>query len=110
METRVRFVEGGQKTLTVLEISTPLRHPLTENLDRRLKRLGVAVVHSEHRASGQRMSLTLHLSEHNGSPLSQLRRLELQTLLLASASPSDTPPPPPPSSARRGKPRDGHID
>jgi hypothetical protein len=110
METRVRFLEGGQKTLTVLEISTPLRHPLTENLDRRLKRLGVHVVYSENRTNGQRHSLTLHLAEFNGSPLTQGRRLELQTLLLAGASPSDTPPPPPPSSHRRGKPRDGHID
>lgn len=110
METRVRFVEGGQKTLTVLEISTPLRHPLTEHLDRRLKRLGVLVVHSENRTSKQRMSLTLHLSEIDGAPLSQGRRLELQTLLLAGASPSDTPPPPPPSAPRRGKPREGHID
>jgi hypothetical protein len=108
METRVRFVEGGQKTLTVLEISTPLRHPLTEHLDRRLKRLGVHVVHSENRTVGQRFSLTLHLSEDNGAPLSQGRRLELQTLLLAAASPSDAPPPPP--STRRNRARDGHID
>jgi hypothetical protein len=112
METRVRFVEGGQKTYTVLEITTPARHPLTESLDRRLKRLGVQVVHSENRESRNKVSLVLHLSEFDGTPLSQRRRLELQTLLLANASPSSTPPPvdAKPRPQGSGQVREEHID
>jgi hypothetical protein len=107
METRVRFLDGSDKTLTVLEITTPHRHPLAENIEGRLKRLRVQVVHSEARLVGPKTSLTLHLSELDGSALSQGRRLELQALMLANASPSDTPPPLP----YVAKPtREEHID
>lgn len=93
METRVRFLEDCQKSLTVLEIQAPLRHPLTEDIERRLRRLGVQVVHSESRMARSGTRLTLQVAEASGAPLSQRRRLEVQTFLLSRASPSDTPPP-----------------
>lgn len=112
METRVRFVESGDRTHTVLEITTPARHPLTDSLDRRLRRLGVQVVHSENRESRNKVWLVLHLSEFDGTALSQRRRLELQTLLLANASPSSTPPPldSRPRTDREAAMREEHID
>ena len=109
METRVRFLEGGHRALTVLEISAPERHPLAENIERRLRRLRVQVVHSESRSSGQKRSLTLHLSEFDGAPLSHSRRLELQAHMLAKASPSDAPSPLT-AMNRPARAREEHID
>lgn len=108
METRVRFLEGSHNGATVLEISAPHRHPLAENIEHRLRRLRVQVVHSESRVVGKNTAVTLHLCEFDGGPLSRGRRLELQALMLASASPSDTPPPLPPSG--RGRTREEHIE
>jgi UTP:GlnB (protein PII) uridylyltransferase len=109
METRVRFLEGSNNALTVLEISAPHRHPLAENIEQRLRRLRVQVVHSESRMMGPKTSLTLHLSELDGGPLSQTRRLELQALMLANASPSETPPPLA-ATARHSRSREEHIE
>jgi hypothetical protein len=94
MQTRMRFVEDGARALTVLEIRAPLQHPLVVHIERRLKRLGVQVVHSDVRMQRAGVELTLHVSEFSGGPLSPRRRLELQTALLSQASPSETPPAP----------------
>lgn len=94
MQTRVRFVEDESKALTILEIRTPLKHPLSQDIERRLKRLAIQVVHSETRMASGGVEQTLHVAELDGKPLTQKRRLELQTLLLSRASPSETPPAP----------------
>lgn len=93
MQTRVCFVEDGTRRLTVLELRAPRRHPLTQNLDVRFRKLGITIVHAESRMINDDVEMRLHVAEFNGSPLSPRRRLELQTLLLSSACPSEIPPP-----------------
>jgi len=80
---RVRFHRDADAELLVLEVDLPTKRQAGTALDGVVRDLKLRVVHSELEASLTRRVRRLYLSERDGSPVSEARRLEIQTRVLA---------------------------
>jgi UTP:GlnB (protein PII) uridylyltransferase len=96
--TRVRFIEDDSGTLTTLEIETEDRSGLLLSISRALFAQRVQIVRSEVRTVNRRVIDRFKIAEFDGSPVGELRRLEIQVAVLSAAEPakrlsSSVPPP-----------------
>lgn len=96
--TRVRFIEDESGVLTTLEIETEDRSGLLLSISRALFAQRVQIVRSEVRTLGRRVVDRFKIAEFDGSPVGELRRLEIQVGVLSAAEPakrltSSVPPP-----------------
>jgi hypothetical protein len=79
---RVRFVEGQQRNLTVLEIELPREQEMLGDVHTELRALGIEVTNIEVRANADRVIERLHIREIDGRPVSRERHLEIQDRVL----------------------------
>lgn len=86
-ETTVRFIEGDDGLLNVLEVETDDRSGLLFVLSRALFELRVQITSSQVRTSGKRVFDRFALLELDGSPIGDERRLEIQVAVLSSIEP-----------------------
>ena len=93
--SKVRFVEGRDGTLSVLEFDLRRAHPMLDQLSRMLRGLGVQVVHSERRLGRRRCVVRLFVSELDGERINRERRAQLQAAILAQLSRASEPKPAP---------------
>lgn len=82
LDTRVRFVEGGGGSLSVLEVETDDRTGLLLSLARALFSANVQIVRSEVRTKGERVFDRFTVTERDGTDVSPARRLEIQVAVL----------------------------
>jgi hypothetical protein len=103
MKTKVRFIEGRQGGLGVLEVSAPVEHPLGDRVASLVAQLGLRVAHAERQQGEQRLVERWVLTEQDGRPIDDTRRAQIQALLFEEMSSVLPPPPssPPPSSSAR---------
>lgn len=97
--TRVRFIEDDEGSLTTLEIETEDRSGLLLSLSRALYAQHVQIVRSEVKTVGRHVIDRFKVAELDGSPVQDGRRLEIQVAVLSAAEPakrlmSSSPPPP----------------
>ncbi|HTM46933.1 MAG TPA: hypothetical protein VL137_18380 [Polyangiaceae bacterium] len=93
MKTKVRFIEGRQGGLGVLEVSTPIDRPLGTRVTSLINMLGLRVAHAERQQGDQRLVERWVLTETDGSSINDLRRAQIQALLFEEMG-SALPPPP----------------
>lgn len=86
-ETTVRFIEGDDRLLNVLEVETDDRSGLLLVLSRALFELQVQITTSQVRTSGKRVFDRFTLLELDGSPIDDSRRLEIQVAVLSAIEP-----------------------
>lgn len=86
-ETTVRFIEGEDGLLNVLEVETDDRSGLLFVLSRALFELNVLITSSQVRTSGKRVFDRFTLVELDGSPINAERRLEIQVAVLSAIEP-----------------------
>jgi hypothetical protein len=79
---RVRFVEGQDSKLTVLEIEIPREQEILGDVHAELRSLGIEVTNIELRANADRVIERLHIKEIDGSLVSRERHLEIQDRVL----------------------------
>lgn len=82
MKVRARFIEGRSGGLGVLEVTTPLDHPLSTRVPRLATKLGLQIAHSEQQRGDQRLVQRWVLTEHDGSAIDDQRRAQIQAELL----------------------------
>jgi [protein-PII] uridylyltransferase len=96
--TIVRFLENAGGAVTTLEVETNDRSGLLLALSRALFDKGVQIVGSEVRTRGARVLDRFEITELDGSPIGEARRLEIQVAVLGAVDPvvtaSQTPRPP----------------
>jgi [protein-PII] uridylyltransferase len=85
--TTVRFLEGESGEVTTLEVETTDRSGLLLALSRALFTAGVQIVGSEVRTRGQLVSDRFEITELDGSPISESRRLAIQVAVLGAVGP-----------------------
>lgn len=94
----VRFIEDKNGALSILEVETEDRSGLLLSLTRALHAQNVQILRSEVRTTGSRVFDRFVIAEPDGSPVSDLRRLEIQVSILSAAEPAkrlaSTPPSP----------------
>jgi UTP:GlnB (protein PII) uridylyltransferase len=83
-EAQLRFVENPEGSLTVLEVEAVDRFGLLLSLSRALHRQRVQIVRSEVHTTRERVIDRFTLTEQDGSPVSDQRRLQLQVAVLAA--------------------------
>ncbi len=86
-ETTVRFIEGDDGLLNVLEVETDDRSGLLYLLSRALFELQVQITTSQVRTTGKRVYDRFTLLELDGSPIDDSRRLEIQVAVLSAIEP-----------------------
>lgn len=86
-ETTVRFIEGEDGLLNVLEVETDDHSGLLFVLSRALFELEVQITSSQVRTSGKRVFDRFTLVELDGSPIGDERRLEIQVAVLSAIEP-----------------------
>ena len=86
--SRVRFIEGENGTLTTLEIETDDRSGLLFTLARTMFTHDLQIVSSEVKTVNNRVIDRFVVAELDDSPVSQERRLELQVAILSAAEPA----------------------
>jgi hypothetical protein len=82
MKVRARFIEGRSGGLAVLEVTTPLDHPLSGRVPRLATKLGLHIAHSEQQRGEQRLVQRWVLTESDGRAIDDQRRAQVQALLL----------------------------
>jgi UTP:GlnB (protein PII) uridylyltransferase len=82
--TRVRFIEGEDGTLCTLEVETRDRSGLLLVLTRALAAQRVTITRSEVRTFSTRVFDRFTISEFDGSPISEARRLQIQVGVLSA--------------------------
>lgn len=92
MKVKVRFIEGRLGGLGVLEVATPVEHPLAERVTQLVDELGLRIAHREQQRGDQRIVQRWVLTEADGGPLDDERRNQIQALLLEEIG-SNRPPP-----------------
>lgn len=94
----VRFIEDKNGALSILEVETEDRSGLLLSLSRALHAQNVQILRSEVRTTGSRVFDRFVIAEPDGSPVSDVRRLEIQVAILSAAEPAKRlasgPPPP----------------
>jgi UTP:GlnB (protein PII) uridylyltransferase len=83
-DTRVRFIEGEDGALSTLEVETDDRSGLLLTLARALSSQKVSVERSEVRTLNSRVLDRFTLAEHDGSPISDARRLNIQVAVISA--------------------------
>ncbi|MBX3183318.1 MAG: hypothetical protein KIT72_03875 [Polyangiaceae bacterium] len=83
-ETRVRFLEGADGALTVLEVTTGDRSGLLSALAGALFEQRVQIVAAQVQTQGGRVHDTFTVVELDGSPISAARRLGIQVAVLTA--------------------------
>jgi UTP:GlnB (protein PII) uridylyltransferase len=83
-DTRVRFIEGDDGALSTLEVETDDRSGLLLTLARALSSQKVSVERSEVRTLNSRVLDRFTLAEHDGSPISDARRLNIQVAVISA--------------------------
>lgn len=96
MKVKIRFIEGRLGGLAVLEVATPVDHPLLRRVPLLVEQLGLKVGHQEQQRGDQRVVYRWLLTESDGSALDDERRNQVQALLLEEIG--STRPPSPSSS------------
>ncbi len=86
-ETTVRFVDGSDGHLSVLEVETADRSGLLLGLARALFARRVQIVRSEVRTVGSRVLDRFTIQEPDGSSVSPARRFEIQVAVLTAIEP-----------------------
>lgn len=86
-ETTVRFIEGDDRALNVLEVETDDRSGLLLALSRALFEMRVQITASQVRTTGKRVFDRFVLLELDGSPIEASRRLEIQVGVLTAIEP-----------------------
>ncbi len=86
-QTTVRFIEGEDGLLNVLEVETDDRSGLLLALSRALFELDVQITSSQIRTSGRRVFDRFTLLEPDGSPIDDARRLTIQVAVLTAIDP-----------------------
>jgi hypothetical protein len=86
MKVRARFIEGRSGGLGVLEVTTPLDHPLGQRVPRLATKLGLHIAHSEQQRGEQRWVQRWVLTELDGRAIDDQRRAQVQALLLEEMS------------------------
>lgn len=89
-DTRVRFVEGSDGSLSVLEVETEDRTGLLVSLARALFAARVQIVRSEVRTLGDRVFDRFTITEPDGRPVRTERRLAIQVGVLGAIDPNQT--------------------
>lgn len=95
--TRVRFIENGSGALCTLEVETDDRSGLLLSLSRALTSQHVQIVRSEVKTIQRRVVDRFTITELDGSPVGDERRLAIQVAVLSAAEPAkrlSTPAPP----------------
>ena len=82
MKVKVRFIEGRLGQLSVLEVATPIEHPLSRQVNGLLGELGLRVVHAEQQRGEQRLVQRWVLAENSGQAIDAGRRSQVQAKLL----------------------------
>lgn len=83
-ETHVRFKEGSDGSLSVLEVETGDRSGLLHTLARALFEQRVQIVRSEVRTEAGKVLDKFHVVEFDGTPIDGARRLEIQVAVLSA--------------------------
>lgn len=83
-DTRVRFIEGEDGTLCTLEVETDDRSGLLFTLARALSNQNVSVERSEVSTVNSRVLDRFALTEEDGSPISEARRLHIQVAVISA--------------------------
>jgi [protein-PII] uridylyltransferase len=83
-DTRVRFIEDGDGALCTLEVETDDRSGLLFTLARALSNQRVSVERSEVSTVNSRVFDRFTLAEHDGSPISEARRLHIQVAVISA--------------------------
>ena len=83
-DTRVRFIEGEDGALSTLEVETDDRSGLLLTLARALSSQKVSVERSEVRTVNSRVLDRFTLAEHDGAPISDARRLNIQVAVISA--------------------------
>lgn len=86
--TRVRFIEDESGALTTLEIETEDRSGLLLSISRALFAQRVQILRSEVRTLGRRVVDRFKIAEFDGSPVGEVRRLEIQVAILSASEPA----------------------
>lgn len=87
-DTRVRFVEGNDGSLSVLEVETGDRTGLLLSLARALFSARVQIVSSKVRTVGDEVYDRFLITEPGGEPVSSERRLAIQVAVLSALDPN----------------------
>lgn len=87
LETRVRFLEGGDGVLSTLEVETYDRFGLLLALAGALFRLDVQILRSEVHTQGHRVLDRFEITELDGTPIGPERRLRIQVAVLSAVEP-----------------------
>jgi [protein-PII] uridylyltransferase len=83
-DTRVRFIEDDDGALCTLEVETDDRSGLLFTLARALSNQKVSVERSEVSTVNSRVFDRFTLAEHDGSPISEGRRLHIQVAVISA--------------------------
>lgn len=83
-DTRVRFIEDGGGALCTLEVETDDRSGLLLTLARALSDQKVSVEQSEVNTVNSRVRDRFTLAEHDGSPITEARRLHIQVAVISA--------------------------
>ncbi len=83
-DTRVRFIEDDDGALCTLEVETDDRSGLLFTLARALSNQQVSVERSEVSTVKSRVFDRFTLAEHDGSPISEARRLHIQVAVISA--------------------------
>ncbi len=87
-ETTVRFIEGDDGALNVLEVETDDRSGLLLALSRALFEMRVQITASQVRTTGRRVFDRFVLLELDGSPIDATRRLEIHVGVITAIEPA----------------------
>ncbi len=90
-ETTVRFIEGEDGALNVLEVETDDRSGLLLAVSRALFEMRVQITASQVRTTGRRVYDRFVLLELDGSPIEASRRLEIQVGVITAIEPVPAP-------------------
>lgn len=90
-ETTVRFIEGDDGALNVLEVETDDRSGLLLAVSRALFEMRVQITASQVRTTGRRVYDRFVLLELDGSPIEASRRLEIQVGVITAIEPVPAP-------------------
>ena len=98
MKVKVRFIEGRMGHLSVLEVTTSVRHPLSDGVDGLLAALEVRIVHRELQRGSQWVVQRFIVTEKTGRSISLERRGLIQARVLEAVA--SMPPPVPELNAK----------
>lgn len=83
--TSVRFLDGEEGLLSILEIHTLTQGDVTRAVYRALLAVRAQIVRFESESMGQRTRYRMRVVEFDGAPITARRRLEIQNSMLRLA-------------------------